>query len=146
MNITRFEPWSLTDLLHHDFNRLATRRTLNDDADEPATRWVPAVDIVEETGRFVLRADVPGVDADAIDVSMDAGILTVSGERQAEEISEEAGARRIERSSGRFQRRFTLPEAADAEAITAKSRNGILEVVIPKLPEIQARRISVEAA
>jgi HSP20 family protein len=104
------------------------------------------MDIIEEKDRFLLRADVPGVNAADIDVSMDAGVLTISGERLAEERGEDLGVQRTERSTGRFSRRFTMPETADAESITAKSSNGILEVVIPKLPEVQARRITVEAA
>lgn len=144
MNITRYEPWTFLDLLHRDLDTLAGKR--RDAADSPVTDWVPAVDIIEEKDRFLLRADVPGVAAEDIDVSMDAGVLNLSGERRAEEKSEESGVRRIERATGRFFRRFTLPETADAEGITARYENGILEVSIPKTPEIQARRISVEAA
>jgi HSP20 family protein len=81
-----------------------------------------------------------------IDVSMDNGVLSVSGERLAIAPDNDTGVQRIERASGRFLRRFTLPETADAEAIAAKCSNGILEVTIPKAPEIQARRITVEAA
>ena len=85
-----------------------------------------------------------GVDEDT--VSMDDSVLTVAGERQAQSRSEDSGARRVERASGRFSRRFSLPDSSDAESITAQSRNGILEISIPKLPEVQARRISVKAA
>jgi HSP20 family protein len=81
-----------------------------------------------------------------IDVSMDAGVLTVSGERHAEDIADEDGMRRAERSSGRFYRRFTLPETTDADNIAAKSNNGILEITIPKQAVVEARRITVEAA
>jgi HSP20 family protein len=94
----------------------------------------------------VLRADLPGVNPDDIDVSMDDGILSVSGERHTAERSESEGIRRYERATGHFYRRFTLPESADAEGIKARSSNGILEIEIPKLPEVQARRITVEAA
>ncbi len=137
MKITHFEPWSFVDRLNRDLNNVVNRNP---------GRWVPAVDIIEEPDRFLLRADVPGVNPTDIDVSMDNGVLSVSGERGAEEPREDGGAQRIERTTGRFVRRFTLPETADAEGITAKSHNGILEVAIPKLPEIQARRITVEAA
>jgi HSP20 family protein len=116
------------------------------DTDSAVTDWIPAVDIVEENDRFVLRADVPGVEPKNIEVSMDAGVLSVSGHRHEEARSEDAGMQRVERVSGRFFRRFSLPETADAESIKAQSRNGILEVTIPKLPEVQARRITVEAA
>ncbi len=138
MKIARFEPWPYVDAL----NREQLRTPRNADA----TEWVPAVDIIEEKGRFLLRADVPGVAATDIELSMDAGVLTVSGVRHAEERDEDAGLQRAERSSGRFLRRFTLPETIDADRIAAKSSNGILEVSIPKLPEVQARRITVEAA
>jgi HSP20 family protein len=146
MHVTRFEPWSIADLMHRDFNRFAKRQFVRSGVDQPVADWVPAVDIIEEKERFVLRADVPGVDPANIDVSMDAGVLTVSGERHVEDIAEEDGMRRMERSSGRFFRRFTLPETADADNITAKSHNGILEVTIPKQAMIEARRITVEAA
>lgn len=138
MNIAHFEPWSYVDLL----NRSAARPTRAQADDE----WRPAVDILENTTRFLLRADVPGVDAGDIDVSMDAGVLTISGVRHSEDSDEATDVRRIERAAGRFLRRFTLPETANADGITAKCSNGILEVVIPKQPEIQARRITVEAA
>jgi len=144
MNLTRFEPWSLVDLMHRDLDRLASRRLSHNHDEQSVADWVPAVDIVEEKDRFVLRADVPGVDPKDIDVSMDAGVLSVSGERKSETESDADGVRRIERFSGRFYRRFTLPDSADAENISARSENGILEVSIPKLAAVQARRITVE--
>ena len=146
MNLTRFEPWSIVDLLHRDLDRIATRRFATRSDDGAITNWVPAVDIVEEQDRFVLRADVPGVNPSDIEVSMDAGVLSISGQRSEESHSEEAGLKRVERVSGRFFRRFSLPDTANGEGIEAHGKNGILEVVIPKLPEVQARRIEVQAA
>jgi HSP20 family protein len=146
MNLTRFEPWGIVDLLHRDLDRLAARRSPLQDADGAVTDWIPAVDIIEEKDRFLLRADVPGVAPSAIEVSMDAGVLSISGHRYEEARSEDAGVQRVERVSGRFFRRFSLPDTADAESIKARSKDGILEVAIPKLAEVQARRIEVEAA
>ena len=146
MNMTRFEPWSIVDLLHRDLDRLAARRMAGGDGDAVVTDWVPAVDIIEEKERFVLRADVPGVDPTNIDVSMDSGVLSIAGQRHAEARDEDAGLQRMERASGRFFRRFSLPDTADAENIKAQCRNGILEVSIPKQPQVQARRIEVHAA
>jgi HSP20 family protein len=145
MTITRFEPWNYLDLLHRDLDRMVgdRRRT---SGEQSVADWTPAVDIIEEKDRFVLRADVPGVRPDDIDVSMDNGTLSLSGERHPIAVGEETGVQRIERTTGRFLRRFTLPETANAEAITAKCADGILEVSIPKTPEVQARRITVEAA
>jgi len=142
MNIVRFEPWSMIDLINRDLNR----RPASDSVKTVTADWVPAVDIVEEKNLFLLQADLPGVDTADIEVSMDEGVLSVSGERHSENRGEADGIKRIERSSGRFNRSFSLPETADAENITAKSSNGILEVIIPKLPAVQARRIMVEAA
>lgn len=130
MSLVRFEPWSLVDRIHRDNHR----------------SWVPAVDIYEEKERFIVRADLPGVSPTDIDVNMENGVLTVAGERKSEDRSEFEGVSRIERISGRFQRRFTLPETADADAIKATSSNGILEISIPKQAVVQPRRITVEAA
>ena len=151
MNLTRFEPWSFVDLLQRDLDRIAARQFPNNrfpsaEGDHAVADWVPAVDVIEEKDRFVLRADVPGVNPDDIEVSMDAGVLTVSGHREEVSSTDEAGLKRVERVSGRFYRRFSLPDTANAEGIRASCRNGILEVTIPKQPEIQARRIHVEAA
>lgn len=142
MNIARFEPWTLVNLLSREAsNRRSAADTYSTGAD-----WVPAVDIVEEKDRFVLRADLPGVDPSKIDISTDNGFLSLSGERSPSESPEETAAQRIERATGRFLRRFTLPDSVDTDSITARCSNGILEVVIPKAPEVQPRRITVKAA
>ena len=138
MKIARFEPWSYVDLLHRDLKHRTNTQA--------ASQWTPAVDILEEKSRFVLRADVPGVRVEDIDVTMDGGVLTVSGSRHADSVDDDVSVRRTERASGSFSRRFTLPETTDAEKITARSTNGILEIAIPKLPEVQARQITVEVA
>lgn len=146
MNITRFEPWSLINMLHQDLDQIAGHRyglTSGNENDHSVADWTPAVDIIEEKERFVLRADVPGVKPEDIDVSMENGMLSLSGQRHQESTEQVDGISRIERTSGRFYRRFSLPDTANAEEITAKSTNGILEVVIPKQPEVKARRITV---
>jgi HSP20 family protein len=130
MSLVRFEPWSLVDRINRDSHRT----------------WVPAVDIFEEKERFVVRADVPGVNADDIEINMENAVLTVSGERNNADRSDFEGVSRVERVSGRFLRRFTLPETADADAIKATSSNGILEISIPKQVVVKPRRITVEAA
>ncbi len=146
MNLVRFEPWSLSDLMQRDFDRLNTRRFTPRDIVTQAVDWVPDVDIMELKDGFLLHADVPGVVAENIEVSMEEGVLTVSGERAADSHDEIDGMRRFERGTGRFCRRFSLPDSADADGIAAKCADGILEVSIPKMPEVQPRRITVEAA
>jgi HSP20 family protein len=146
MNLVRLHPWSVNGLMRRDFDRRANRRFGCAPGESGVAEWVPAVDIIEEKDRFVLRADVPGVEREAIDVSMHDGVLSISGERHGQQRDEIDGIQRFERASGRFLRRFTMPETANAEEIAAKIANGILEITILKLPEVQARRIEVEAA
>ncbi len=146
MNLVRFEPWSIVDLMQRDFDRVSNRQRRRPDGNSAATDWRPAVDIVEEKDRFVLHADVPGVDPKDIEVSMDDGLLIMSGERRTVNRDDFDGLQRLERAVGRFSRRFTLPESVDADGISARCRDGILRIEIPKSPEVQARRITVEAA
>ena len=146
MNLVRFEPWSLFDRLHRDLDRSSLRPFGNNAGDHTVSDWLPPTDIVEQKDRFLVRIDVPGIDAADIEISMDQGVLSVAGERQAEDRSDIDRVQRFERITGRFYRRFSLPETTAADGITAKSCNGILEISIPKQPEVQARRITVEAA
>jgi HSP20 family protein len=149
MNVTRFEPWNMINLLHRDLDLAGARRSAlsayTDDGSSVAD-WLPAVDVIEEKDRFVLRADIPGVRAQDIDVNMEKGVLSLSGERHKETSEEVDGMQRLERSSGKFYRRFSLPETANPDAVSAKSANGILEIVIPKQEQVKARKITVAAA
>jgi HSP20 family protein len=85
------------------------------------------------------------VKVDDIEITMEKGVLTVRGERKLEKEEDRSGFRRIERSRGTFYRRFSLPDSADAERIQAKSRDGVLEIVIPKQEKSQPRKIAVQA-
>jgi HSP20 family protein len=146
MNITRFEPWALINTLHRDLDQIANRHYGLAESDHSVADWIPAVDVVEEKERFVIRADLPGVTAENIDINMENGVLSLSGERKHESADEIEGMKRYERVYGKFFRRFTLPDSADADAISARSANGILEISIPKQAQVQARRITVDAA
>lgn len=88
-------------------------------------------------------ADLPGVDPASIDVQMEKGVLTISGQRSMPELAEGQRLTRSERGQGSFNRRFVLPDSADAEGIVANSHNGVLEVRIPKRSEAAPRRIQV---
>jgi HSP20 family protein len=108
--------------------------------------WIPSVDVHEESDKFVVRADVPGVEPKDIEVTAQDGVLTIRGERRAEKRESKTGFERVERVAGSFVRRFTLPETAQTESITAKQTNGVLEVTIPKQPKVQPKRVAIEAA
>ena len=101
------------------------------------------MDLQEESDRFVLRADVPGVALKDIEVSAEDGTLTIRGERLAREPVRSDGFEHIERAAGTFLRRFTLPDSARSEAIKARYVDGVLEIEIPKQPRVEAKRIAV---
>ncbi|MBS0613614.1 MAG: Hsp20/alpha crystallin family protein [Proteobacteria bacterium] len=134
MTVLRYEPWALRFV--DGVSSMA--------ADSGA--WVPATDIAEEPAQFVLHVDLPGVDPAQVEITAEQGVLTIRGNREIKRAESQDGYRRVERLSGDFQRRFTLPESADAQNIRAKASNGVLEVVIPKLAQVLPRRIEIKAA
>ena len=147
MTIVRYEPWAFVGRLQRQLDRaLGETQGLADGADAASVSWIPHVDIREEAERFVVVADVPGVEPKDIEITADKGVLTVRGERRVEKKAAVDGYERAERATGTFLRRFTLPESADAEAIKASHVNGVLELSIPKRPQEQPRRINVQAA
>lgn len=143
MAVVRYQPWGLHQELWNEVNKLFDR-TSNTDASSGATAdWAPAVDIEEHADKFVLYADVPGVDPASIEVTLEKGVLTLTGSRAARVEQKEIQSRREERVTGRFFRRFSLPDTVDSEAVKASNKNGVLEIVIPKRPASQPRRIQV---
>ena len=143
MNIAIREPWGLLNRLNRDLDGyLAT--PANTVANTVA--FIPAVDVQEVKDGYVVRADLPGVKPEDIEVTAEKGILTLRGERKAEARDNAAGYERIERVSGSFTRRFALPENVQGDAIKAKFTHGVLEVSIPKQPVVPAKRVVVEAA
>ena len=108
-----------------------------------AEQWQPRVDIREEPEAFVLQADLPGIDPAQIQLHMDRNVLSIKGERPAVALGDDHKRLLGERRSGSFERRFALPETADADGITAIGRHGVLEIRIPKRAEVAPRRIVV---
>ena len=141
MAITRYEPWSLLNQLQREL--LSSQDEKTTEGSIATAEWAPAVDIKEEADKFVIYADIPGVKPDAIEVSMEAGVLTVKGQKESETKTEKEGYKRVERTSGSFYRRFSLPDSADGEAINAKCKHGVLEIIIPKREAIKPKRINV---
>ena len=145
MSLVHHEPWTLLNQLHGEMGRMFDTRTRsgNDGSPHAASDWVPAVDIREEDERYVIHADILGVAAKDIEVKMEDGILSIRGERKFESEEAREGYKRVERVRGSFYRRFSLPDCADAEAISAKCKDGVLEVVIPKQARVLPKRIEV---
>ena len=144
MSLMRHQPWSLLDRWHPEFEQVfrgqsgATAPVVTD-----GTAWTPAVDVQEENDRFLVRADVPGVEAKDIDVSAEDGLLTIRGVRATNERSESDGFEHLECFTGTFLRRFTLPDSAKTDSIKARYTNGVLEIEIPKQARVEAKRIEV---
>lgn len=150
MAIVRYEPWSLLDKFQEEFNRLGLFDQMRESADSDnsnvvTSHWRPAVDIREENDRYVIMADLPGVDPKDIEITMEQGVLTIKGERASDKEEAHEGYKRVERVRGTFYRRFSLPDSADAEHIEAHGKNGVLEIVLPKLEKVQPRKISVKS-
>ncbi len=111
MTVVRYEPWALVSRLQKDIDRLFGA-PLTTAADSGA--WLPPVDIHEEANQFALHVDLPGVDPKAVEITADQGVLTIRGQREDSKREAREGYRRVERITGEFQRRFSLPDSADA--------------------------------
>jgi HSP20 family protein len=131
-----------TDEMKHVFDKFFGEAD-GDQSNVVTSQWAPRVDIKEEPERFVIFADIPGVDPKDIEIHMDKGILTLKGERTVESSKETERFSRVERAHGTFYRRFSLPDSANPDGIAATGKNGVLEISIPKKPETTPRRIQV---
>ncbi len=106
-------------------------------------RWTPAMDLVDEGERFVLRADLPGVREDDLSIEFEENVLRISGERKSEQQDRSEGYYRVERARGSFSRALVLPEGVDPDAIEAHFDNGVLELSIPKPEQRKPRRVAI---
>lgn len=113
-------------------------------AELATTNWIPKIDVKEQDNQYIVYADIPGIDPSAIEVSVDNGLLTIKGHRESEEKEEKQNYLRVERSSGSFMRQMTLPESIDPSKVKAKGKNGVLEIILPKLQKGTTHKIQVE--
>jgi len=147
MAATRYEPWDVLSQLQGQISRIVESQLENGSTTSAATAgWIPPADVEEYADRFVLKLDLPGVNLSAVDITLDQGVLSISGQREKEAKASGVERSRSERVYGRFHRRFTLPDTVDAASVTAQGTNGVLEVVIPKQPKAQPRRIAIVSA
>jgi HSP20 family protein len=116
------------------------------ESDEVCGAWLPPVDILERGDDLLIRAELPGVKIEDIDVRVENNVLRLSGERRREGETEEGKSFRRERSYGAFTRAFSLPATVDATKIKAQLRNGVLEISLPKAEEAKPRKVEIKAA
>jgi HSP20 family protein len=105
--------------------------------------WAPAVDLYEDKDSFIVKAELPGMKREDIEVSLHEGMLTLAGERKSEEKTDNADTHRTERFFGRFQRSLTLPKAVKTDKVAAQYRDGVLTVTLPKSEEVKPKQIEV---
>ena len=144
MAIQRYKPLSLIDQLQREMASAFNPPSV--ESNFGSEEWAPAVDIAETGEAFQIHADLPGVKSEEIEITAENGVLTIKGQRYDKTEEERDNYKRIERFTGTFMRRFTLPETADIDNIKAITRDGVLELVIPKMPQTQPKRINVEVA
>ncbi len=147
MALIRWEPVRELSTIQNEMNRL-----FNTFFDAPATtgegarslrRWVPPMDLVETGEAFVLRADLPGLTEQDVNIELEDNVLTISGERNADHEERKEGYYRVERAWGSFSRSLTLPEGVDPEAVQANFHHGVLEVRIPRPEARKPRKVAI---
>jgi HSP20 family protein len=150
MALIRWEPARELGTIQNEMNRL-----FNTFFDTPTTaqanggtqrRWIPAMDLVETDGEFVLRADLPGLSESDVSIELEDNVLTISGERKGDQEYRKDGYYRFERSYGSFRRSLSLPDGVDPGAVKASFRHGVLEVRVPKPEERKPRKVAISVA
>ncbi len=149
MALIRWEPVRELNTIQNEMNRLFNTffETSGSQGGTPTAsrRWLPAMDLVESGDHFVLRADLPGLSEEDVNIELEDNVLTISGERKAEHEERKEGYYRLERASGSFSRSLTLPEGVDPEAVQASFDRGVLEVRIPKPEQRKPRKVTISA-
>jgi HSP20 family protein len=145
MKLARWDPFqefvAMSNRLNRTVNDSYTPRT-----EDAFGAWTPPVDIFERQDHLVIRAEVPGVQKEDMDVRIENGVLTLHGERKQETDVKEESAHRMERVYGAFTRSFSLPTTVDAAKVTATYKDGVLEVTVPKAETAKPKCIEIKAA
>src|ERR1043165_6285137 len=145
MSITRYDPFRDLRTLQDEVNRLFTTNFPRAFSDESFARgaWNPSVDIYENKDHIVLEAELPGMNREDFELSVEKNVITLRGQREFEKKDDSDNYHRVERSYGSFTRSFTLPQTVSADGATAEYNNGVLRVTLQKREETKARRIQV---
>ncbi|MEN6536008.1 MAG: Hsp20/alpha crystallin family protein [Bryobacteraceae bacterium] len=144
MAITKYDP--LRDFEEFPAGLRLFQDTLSRLLSEPSTQrpWAPSVDILETENELVLKADLPDVSMNDIDIQIENGTLSLKGERKFEKEQKDVGYHRIERSYGSFARYFSLPDTVETEKVSADYKNGVLSVTLPKKEVAKPKSVKVQ--
>jgi HSP20 family protein len=140
--ISRFEPFR-TNSLQEQLGRLFNEAFERSAEESSITTWAPAVDIYETEHELVVKADLPDIKSEELDIRVENNILTIRGERKFEKNVNESNYLRVERAYGAFSRSFSLANTVNSEAIKAEYKNGVLTLTIPKREEAKPKQIRV---
>ena len=143
MNIIKHDPFRELRSLQDEMTRLFIGAAPRGREDMTGGSWIPNVDIYEDKDRLILEADLPGLNREDFEISVENNVITLKGERKFENKVEGDHYHRVERSYGSFTRSFTLPQTITADGATADFENGILRVSLPKREETKARKIEI---
>jgi HSP20 family protein len=150
MAIVRFEPFrdlvTIQDRMNRLFNEAFRGTRAGDEDWGLGGSWAPAVDILEQDGNIVLKAELPGVDPKDVEVRVENNTLTLRGERRFDNETKRENYHRVERSYGTFTRSFSLPNVVDTEKIKAEYRDGVLNVTLPTKEEAKPKQISINVS
>jgi len=145
MKLTRWEPFKEADAFFRSFSpSLFGRWPHMSGEDGEQIEWAPVADISETEQEYLVRAELPGVRREDVKVTLEDGVLTIQGERRQEKEAKDEKMHRTERFYGSFYRRFTLPDNADAASISAETRDGVLNVHVPKLKVEKPRAVEIK--
>lgn len=147
--LTRWDPFKeLEDLQTRLTSALGRNswRKADGDQDTPLANWMPLVDVTEDEHEFLIKAELPEIRKEDVRVSVENGVLAISGERRIEKDEKTTKFHRVERSYGSFMRSFTLPEVTDAAKVKAEFKDGMLKVHLPKDEKAKPRSIEVKVA
>ncbi|MEW6247725.1 MAG: Hsp20/alpha crystallin family protein [Nitrospirota bacterium] len=147
--VARWDPFRELEELSERLNRVFGRPPVRRDNSKEALTvadWIPAVDISESEGEYLIKAELPGVKKEDIKVTLQEGVLTIQGERKQEKEEKGRKYHRIERSYGTFMRSFTLPDSADDSKVSAEFKDGLLYLHVPKSEKAKPKAIEVKVA
>jgi HSP20 family protein len=143
MNIVKYDPFRELRSLHDELSRVFVDPFTGSGEEITRGVWSPSVDVFENDDKIVLEAELPGMKADEVDVSIENNVVTIKGERKFEKKEEKDNYHRIERSYGSFTRSFTLPRTVTGDEASADFENGVLKITLPKREEARARKIEI---
>jgi HSP20 family protein len=145
MSVLRWDPFQDLLSLRDEMNRVFDRAWGQTASDQTVRAWAPALDIAERKDAYLVTVELPGINPDDIDVTLENNLLTIQGQRHRAQDSSDQQFHRVERAYGLFRRSVSLPSTVQADAIQASYENGVLQLLVPKAEEAKPRKIAVSA-